>query len=300
MRGHDIVMDVPVTVGEAVAGARVEAHDIDGETVTFKVPAGSSSGAEIRVSGKGVQSATAGDLIGCVQIRVPRSRVWARSTPRRNSTSPSRATSKRLPPSGNPPGGISHRRGATGGTITPQPIINVKEMMIMARIAQEVRRAYAACAAALVSGGVDLDAIDALGLNVEMPVFTVSQAAQIAGVHPQTLRQYDRLGLVVPQRTEGGARRYTLRDVARLAQAQQLSQDEGINLAGVTHILSLQEENRQLRRQIRHLRRRLDGDSVFEAGMDGEVVEVRQSPFYHVRRRGRAYIAPLQITSGRE
>ena len=165
----------------------------------------------------------------------------------------------------------------------------------MARIAQEVRRAYAACAAALVSGGVDLDAIDALGLNVEMPVFTVSQAAQIAGVHPQTLRQYDRLGLVVPQRTEGGARRYTLRDVARLAQAQQLSQDEGINLAGVTHILSLQEENRQLRRQIRHLRRRLDGDSVFEAGMDGEVVEVRQSPFYHVRRRGRAYIAPLQI-----
>ena len=63
----------------------------------------------------------------------------------------------------------------------------------MARIAQEVRRAYAACAAALVSGGVDLDAIDALGLNVEMPVFTVSQAAQIAGVHPQTLRQYDRL-----------------------------------------------------------------------------------------------------------
>ena len=151
----------------------------------------------------------------------------------------------------------------------------------MARIAQEVRRAYAACAAALVSGGVDLDAIDALGLNVEMPVFTVSQAAQIAGVHPQTLRQYDRLGLVVPQRTEGGARRYTLRDVARLAQAQQLSQDEGINLAGVTHILSLQEENRQLRRQIRHLRRRLDGDSVFEAGMDGEVVEVRQSPFYH-------------------
>ena len=165
----------------------------------------------------------------------------------------------------------------------------------MARIAQEVRRAYAACAAALVSGGVDLDAIDALGLNVEMPVFTVSQAAQIAGVHPQTLRQYDRLGLVVPQRTEGGARRYTLRAVAQL-----LSQDEGINLAGVTHILSLQEENRQLRRQIRHLRRRLDGDSVFEAGMDGEVVEVRQSPFYHVRRRGRAYIAPLQITSGRE
>ena len=49
-------------------------------------------------------------------------------------------------------------------------------------------------------------------------------------VHPQTLRQYDRLGLVVPQRTDGGARRYSLRDISRLAKAQQLSQEEGINL----------------------------------------------------------------------
>ncbi|MBS6947959.1 MAG: helix-turn-helix transcriptional regulator [Bifidobacterium scardovii] len=170
----------------------------------------------------------------------------------------------------------------------------------MARIAQEIRRAYTACAAALVSGQADLDAVDALGLNVEMPVFTVGQAAQLAGIHPQTLRQYDRLGLVVPRRTEGGARRYTLRDIDRLTQAQRLSQDEGINLAGVTRILSLQEENRQLRRQNRHLRRRLEGDSVFEAGIDGEVVEVRQarSRFYRVWRRGSN--KPLQITASRD
>ena len=69
-------------------------------------------------------------------------------------------------------------------------------------------------------------------------------------MHPQTLRQYDRLGLVVPQRTEGGARRYSLRDISRLAQAQQLSQEEGINLAGITRILELEEENRELRRQL--------------------------------------------------
>ncbi|MCH4210017.1 DnaJ C-terminal domain-containing protein [Bifidobacterium sp.] len=70
LRGHDIVMALPVTVGQAVAGAKVEARDIDGETVTFKVPAGSSSGSEVRVSGKGVPG-RGGDLVGRVEIRVP-------------------------------------------------------------------------------------------------------------------------------------------------------------------------------------------------------------------------------------
>lgn len=70
-------------------------------------------------------------------------------------------------------------------------------------------------------------------------MFTVGRAGELANVHPQTLRQYDRLGLVVPQRTDGGARRYSLRDIARLAKAQQLSQEEGINLAGIARILSL-------------------------------------------------------------
>lgn len=79
---------------------------------------------------------------------------------------------------------------------------------------------------------------------------------ELANVHPQTLRQYDRLGLVVPQRTDGGARRYSLRDISRLAKAQQLSQEEGINLAGIARILSLEEENRELRRQVERLRRR--------------------------------------------
>lgn len=72
LRGHDLVMTLPVTVGEAVCGAKVEARDIDGESVTFKVPAGSSSGTEVRVSGKGVQASRGtGDLIGRVEIRVP-------------------------------------------------------------------------------------------------------------------------------------------------------------------------------------------------------------------------------------
>ena len=72
MRGHDIVMDLPVTVGQAVAGGKVEAKDIDGNPVTFKVPAGSSSGAEVKLAGLGVQrSNQPGDLIGRGQIMVP-------------------------------------------------------------------------------------------------------------------------------------------------------------------------------------------------------------------------------------
>ncbi|WP_137655134.1 DnaJ C-terminal domain-containing protein [Bifidobacterium moukalabense] len=72
MRKRDIVMDLPITVGQAVAGAKVSARDIDGNEVTFKVPAGSSSGTEVRISGKGVANPRSnGDLIGRVEIRIP-------------------------------------------------------------------------------------------------------------------------------------------------------------------------------------------------------------------------------------
>lgn len=72
MRGRDLVTTLPVTVGEAVCGAKVEAKDIDGNPVVFKVPAGSSSGTEVRVAGKGVKASnSAGDLVGRVEIRVP-------------------------------------------------------------------------------------------------------------------------------------------------------------------------------------------------------------------------------------
>ena len=92
----------------------------------------------------------------------------------------------------------------------------------------------------------------------------------------QTLRQYDRLGLVRPQRTDGGARRYCLRDIARLTRAQRLSQDEGINLSGIARILVLEEENRQLRREVKRMQTG-DQESVFAAGRDGNIVEVQRS-----------------------
>ncbi|MBM6700052.1 helix-turn-helix transcriptional regulator [Bifidobacterium pullorum subsp. saeculare] len=162
----------------------------------------------------------------------------------------------------------------------------------MARMAQQMRQLYAMCATALVLGRADLDGADDAGFDIDLPVFTVGQAGELAGIHPQTLRQYDRVGLVTPQRTDGGARRYSLRDVERLVQAQRLSQDEGINLAGVGRILALQEENRQLRRQVRRLQHETE-DCVFAAGRDGDIVEMRRSGSARtwrrsIRRRPRA------------
>jgi len=85
------------------------------------------------------------------------------------------------------------------------------------------------------------------------PVFVISVAAKLAGMHPQTLRQYDRLGLVTPGRAAGRGRRYSARDVAVLREVQRLSQQEGVNLAGIKRILELELENDRLRDQTRRL-----------------------------------------------
>lgn len=77
--------------------------------------------------------------------------------------------------------------------------------------------------------------------DVDEPVYIISVAASLAGLHAQTLRQYDRLGLVSPARTSGRNRLYSIRDVCRLRQVQELSV-EGVNLAGITQILKLQTE----------------------------------------------------------
>ena len=142
----------------------------------------------------------------------------------------------------------------------------------MAHIEQQVRQLYIMCAAALVQGRADLDGADEVGFDIVMPIFAIGQAAEIARIHPQTLRQYDRLGLIVPERTSGGSRRYSLRDIQRLARAQHLSVDEGVNLAGVARILELEEENRQLRRQVRRLSK--PQDNIFAADAEGQVVSV--------------------------
>ncbi|SHG71412.1 heat shock protein transcriptional repressor HspR [Geodermatophilus nigrescens] len=87
----------------------------------------------------------------------------------------------------------------------------------------------------------------------DAPVFVISVAAQLAGMHAQTLRQYDRLGLVTPGRTAGGGRRYSPRDVALLREVQRLSQEDGVNLAGIKRIIDLESQVDALQRRVHEL-----------------------------------------------
>jgi MerR family transcriptional regulator/heat shock protein HspR len=89
-------------------------------------------------------------------------------------------------------------------------------------------------------------------------VLIISVAARLAGMHPQTLRQYDRLGLVQPGRAGGGGRRYSQRDVALLREVQRLSQEDGVNLAGIKRIISLEELVGDLQQRVRELEQALD------------------------------------------
>jgi len=92
----------------------------------------------------------------------------------------------------------------------------------------------------------------------DAPVFVISVAAQLAGMHAQTLRQYDRLGLVTPGRTVGGGRRYSARDVALLREVQRLSQQEGVNLAGIKRIIELEAHVDALRARVTELNHELE------------------------------------------
>src|ERR1700749_2571275 len=94
------------------------------------------------------------------------------------------------------------------------------------------------------------------------PVYVISVAAQLSGLHPQTLRQYDRLGLVSPDRTAGRGRRYSARDIELLRQGQQLSPDEGINLAGIKRIIELENHVAALQARIVELSAAVDGAAV--------------------------------------
>ncbi len=102
--------------------------------------------------------------------------------------------------------------------------------------------------------------------------YLISVAAELAGMHAQTLRTYDRLGLVSPQRTSGGGRRYSAGDVERLREIQRLSQDEGVNLAGIKRIIELSDQLENLTAQLNELHRR-----AATATPRGEVVHVERS-----------------------
>lgn len=118
-------------------------------------------------------------------------------------------------------------------------------------------------------------------LDENTPLFPIAQAAELSGMHPQTLRQYDRLGLVQPQRTAGQTRRYSMRDVVQLREISRLSA-EGLNLEGIRRILELERHVADLTRRVRELESALaeevvrrQGRRVFAAGSEGDVIPLR-------------------------
>jgi len=126
----------------------------------------------------------------------------------------------------------------------------------------------------------------------DTPLFMISVAARLAAMHPQTLRMYERRGLLRPQRSLKNTRLYSQRDVERLRRIQELT-DLGMNLAGVERVLALEEELARTQEQIEVLRSRLDEAAErlrtevrrVEAAHRFELVPIRQAEIVHVGRR---------------
>ncbi|HEU5242261.1 MAG TPA: helix-turn-helix transcriptional regulator [Ornithinibacter sp.] len=125
--------------------------------------------------------------------------------------------------------------------------------------------------------------LSAFSPDDDTPVFVISVAAELAGMHAQTLRQYDRLGLVTPSRTRGGGRRYSQRDVALLREVQRLSQEEGVSLPGIARILELENEVTALRSRVAEMGAELEAlqtasgraARVFSVSATGDVYAAR-------------------------
>lgn len=117
--------------------------------------------------------------------------------------------------------------------------------------------------------------------NFTMAVYVISVAAELSGMHPQTLRNYERVGLLRPARTRGGNRRYSAADIARLQRIAQLV-DAGMNLEGIRHVLELENEVAELRREVETLRAHV----AAQRASRGELVPTRQVLSVFTRRSG--------------
>jgi MerR family transcriptional regulator/heat shock protein HspR len=132
-------------------------------------------------------------------------------------------------------------------------------------------------------------------LSDDMPVYVISVAANLSGMHPQTLRGYEKVGLVRPRRTAGGGRRYSMRDILALREIQRLSQEEGINLSGIKRILDLERELErtrmiaaELQAEIAQLRAELESTRAVAARL-AELRRTKADP--------RAALVPVRTTT---
>src|SRR5512141_2764289 len=142
-----------------------------------------------------------------------------------------------------------------------------------------------------------------MAIDFEQPIFVISVAAELADMHPQTLRQYDRLGIVSPSRAPGQSRRYSQRDVNMLREVQRLSQ-EGVSLEGIKRILQLENQVAGLQRRVAELteelgRRRQPLDSrIFAAGVAGDVVTLPRAQRPRSRSQALVVWRPHGSTAG--
>lgn len=118
-------------------------------------------------------------------------------------------------------------------------------------------------------------------MDQHSPLFAIAVAAELSGMHPQTLRQYDRMGLVSPRRTAGQSRRYSMRDVSQLREIARLS-SEGVSLEGIRRVLELENQVVELAHRVRELESALadellnrPGRRVFAADEAGDVISLR-------------------------
>jgi MerR family transcriptional regulator, heat shock protein HspR len=124
------------------------------------------------------------------------------------------------------------------------------------------------------------------GRSEERGVYIISVAAELAGVHPQTLRIYERKGLLSPSRTAGNTRRYSERDIERLQSIQRLTQEFGVNLAGVKMIVEMENELDRMRRKVEQMARELERArlAAAERARLREEAETAMVPMSSVRR----------------
>ena len=106
----------------------------------------------------------------------------------------------------------------------------------------------------------------------ELALYVISVAAELSGLHPQTLRQYDRIGLVSPSRARGRGRRYSLRDIALLRNVSRMV-GEGINLAGIKRIIELESAMSHMAIEVAKLR--IEVDALLESN-SGRALEIRR------------------------
>ena len=238
--GHNLTLTVPVTFPEATLGAEIKVPSHRGMPVSLRIPAGTPNGRTFRVRGKGVRRADATYGDLLVTVNVQVPQKVNRQA--RDALETFRDATAGAGPAG--------RAAAQGqGRMSGVPV-----------------------------RGDDMTS--QFELSDDTPVYVISVAAQLSGLHPQTLRAYDRLGLVSPGRTAGRGRRYSLRDILILREVQRLSQEEGVNLQGIKRILELESQEQrsrpllaELHAEISQLRAELESTRAVAARLAGLLQE---------------------------